>query len=316
VRSGTSDLQLRLAGSDDRLTIQNALSNAASEVEIVRFADGTEISHNDMVTFATLGTPGDDVYQGLSTGETLAGAAGNDRIFGNGGDDILRGDAGNDRVDGGSGNDIITGGTGNDLLQGGSNDDTYIYAAGDGRDIVRDGSGVDSIQISGLTSVDLTTRRFEAGNDDLLLDFGNGSSILIIGGLDAATAVESITFVDSGETLTQADLVSRAISDLASDDGDTIIGTDLADELTGGAGNDVLAGGLGDDIYRFNLGDGIDRIVDTGGTADRIIFADFSAADITDLFRSPPAGDDLIICLLYTSPSPRDRTRSRMPSSA
>ena len=25
---------------------------------------------------------------------------------------------------------------------------------------------------------------------------------------------------------------------------------------------------------------------------------------------------DLIVCLLYTSPSPRDRTRSRMPSSA
>ena len=27
-------------------------------------------------------------------------------------------------------------------------------------------------------------------------------------------------------------------------------------------------------------------------------------------------GDDLLACLLYTSPSPRDRTRSRMPSSA
>ena len=26
--------------------------------------------------------------------------------------------------------------------------------------------------------------------------------------------------------------------------------------------------------------------------------------------------DKFIICLLYTSPSPRDRTRSRMPSSA
>ena len=25
---------------------------------------------------------------------------------------------------------------------------------------------------------------------------------------------------------------------------------------------------------------------------------------------------DYVICLLYTSPSPRDRTRSRMPSSA
>ena len=28
------------------------------------------------------------------------------------------------------------------------------------------------------------------------------------------------------------------------------------------------------------------------------------------------AGDVVAICLLYTSPSPRDRTRSRMPSSA
>ena len=29
-----------------------------------------------------------------------------------------------------------------------------------------------------------------------------------------------------------------------------------------------------------------------------------------------PLGDDVRDCLLYTSPSPRDRTRSRMPSSA
>ena len=30
----------------------------------------------------------------------------------------------------------------------------------------------------------------------------------------------------------------------------------------------------------------------------------------------PPAGELRKVCLLYTSPSPRDRTRSRMPSSA
>ena len=29
-----------------------------------------------------------------------------------------------------------------------------------------------------------------------------------------------------------------------------------------------------------------------------------------------PSGDQPKACLLYTSPSPRDRTRSRMPSSA
>ena len=32
--------------------------------------------------------------------------------------------------------------------------------------------------------------------------------------------------------------------------------------------------------------------------------------------RSFNDGDTIYICLLYTSPSPRDRTRSRMPSSA
>src|SRR5665811_2532580 len=30
----------------------------------------------------------------------------------------------------------------------------------------------------------------------------------------------------------------------------------------------------------------------------------------------PPIIEELKVCLLYTSPSPRDRTRSRMPSSA
>ena len=36
-------------------------------------------------------------------------------------------------------------------------------------------------------------------------------------------------------------------------------------------------------------------------------------------FLPPPNGEEMAwakICLLYTSPSPRDRTRSRMPSSA
>ena len=39
---------------------------------------------------------------------------------------------------------------------------------------------------------------------------------------------------------------------------------------------------------------------------------DYTTAQIVD-----GAGIDVIlVCLLYTSPSPRDRTRSRMPSSA
>ena len=34
------------------------------------------------------------------------------------------------------------------------------------------------------------------------------------------------------------------------------------------------------------------------------------------MWKSPKPREDVDICLLYTSPSPRDRTRSRMPSSA
>ena len=40
------------------------------------------------------------------------------------------------------------------------------------------------------------------------------------------------------------------------------------------------------------------------------------AKDFSDTCIVALDGDKVIACLLYTSPSPRDRTRSRMPSSA
>ena len=51
-------------------------------------------------------------------------------------------------------------------------------------------------------------------------------------------------------------------------------------------------------------------IVDTSWNLDRdLLFASLSTTAMAD-------SADLFSCLLYTSPSPRDRTRSRMPSSA
>ena len=41
-----------------------------------------------------------------------------------------------------------------------------------------------------------------------------------------------------------------------------------------------------------------------------------TVAPVTDFFGAPAASDLTETCLLYTSPSPRDRTRYRMPSSA
>ena len=56
----------------------------------------------------------------------------------------------------------------------------------------------------------------------------------------------------------------------------------------------------------------ISKVFDISGT-------DISAYDFDSTPDSDPtndAGGEVNTCLLYTSPSPRDRTRSRMPSSA
>ena len=55
----------------------------------------------------------------------------------------------------------------------------------------------------------------------------------------------------------------------------------------------------------------INAVKDPGAViADKGYDADALVEDIKRIGAEP------IICLLYTSPSPRDRTRSRMPSSA
>ena len=61
----------------------------------------------------------------------------------------------------------------------------------------------------------------------------------------------------------------------------------------------------------------------TGGTADVVVdgLVTFSGGQQQQMFlgaayNNGPAGYLFINCLLYTSPSPRDATLSRMPSSA
>ena len=83
-------------------------------------------------------------------------------------------------------------------------------------------------------------------------------------------------------------------------------------------------------VARFVLEGGLPQIDDTEtyeivsitNTADASLLGTISIGDnprrnqgVT--FEVPEAGDyEIIICLLYTSPSPRDRQKSRMPSSA
>ena len=55
---------------------------------------------------------------------------------------------------------------------------------------------------------------------------------------------------------------------------------------------------------------------DPGVVADGWYLDDIKILNYNPVINSIVTDLDLTICLLYTSPSPRDRTRSRMPSSA
>ena len=62
---------------------------------------------------------------------------------------------------------------------------------------------------------------------------------------------------------------------------------------------------------------GIKADVVAGTSGGAIIAALYAAGLSTEqMLQAASEGDLFKACLLYTSPSPRDRTRSRMPSSA
>ena len=73
--------------------------------------------------------------------------------------------------------------------------------------------------------------------------------------------------------------------------------------LDGGIGDDLLLGSTGGDTYILGEAYDDDLISDAGGD-DRLEIADTIENRALAFSRD---GDDLIICLLYTSPSPRDR---------
>ena len=69
--------------------------------------------------------------------------------------------------------------------------------------------------------------------------------------------------------------------------------------------------------FRFKVTSGDRLIIVVDG--DTLILADIGDHDVMDEYSKMPRrarDEDLMNCLLYTSPSPRDLSTSRMPSSA
>ena len=237
--------------------------------------------------------PRSNTIDGTNAGEAVNGRMGDDRILGRGGDDTIDGLAGDDFIDGGDGNDLIRGGIGADRLEGGAGDDvldgsvgndTLITGAGKDIVIVRSGDGADTviadvqdiIRFEGVNSTDVTTRT-GGGEAGIAPQYGaiSSASLALSFGADKVTiqgaAFGSVEFAD-GVVQTAAVMARKSIAAATTGGNDTIIGFGTADRLAGGAGNDYLNGLAGNDRYYFAIGDGQDRIEDSAGFADRIIF--------------------------------------------
>jgi large repetitive protein len=154
---------------------------------------------------------------------------------------VLIGSVGADELNGNAGSDLLIGGDNNDVLSGGA-----------GNDVLRGGTGNDTMDGG-------------AGSEDML-DFSDG------------TAAINFTLIQSPG----ATDIANGTGGLGNNDKylniEGVIGTNLADTITGSTSNDIIRGGGGDDTL-----DG------AGGTGDLLDFSDGSAGISFTLVQSSTA---------------------------
>lgn len=168
---------------------------------------------------------------GIAYGTIIENAVG-----GSGSDSII-GNAVANVLSGNAGEDFLFGNDGDDTLNGGSDND-YLDG-GVGNDLMAGGSGDDIYIVDSV-------------GDQVSEDADNGVD-------EIRTALASFTLMAHLENLTGT-----------SSTGQTLIGNDADNAITGGAGDDVLEGGLGDDT--LDGGAGADTL--TGGHGDDVYVVD------------------------------------------
>ena len=154
-----------------------------------------------------------------------------------------------------------------------------------------------------------------ANQGSFSFDFASVSSLRFVGraGDDVFTNETNINTIASGNDGNDRITTGGGMDRLFGNVGDDILtSSGGANFINGFSGDDIITGGTGaDQVFGFDGND----IISTGDGADRVV-----AGNGNDTI-SAGAGNDTVFansgdCLLYTSPSPRDKRQSRMPSSA
>ncbi|MFA0939536.1 hypothetical protein ACDH53_19210 [Pseudomonas tremae] len=287
----------------------------------------TDLTAANFVFFSN--TP--DSTQGQGVGiSTLRGTGQNDLIQASNGDDVLFGVAGDDRLEGGNGNDILVGGSGRDILIGGRGNDVYHFTRGDGHDtIVNRGGGQDTVVVDGMSIADfyqsfsqagsdlsilggagedsITIRNWFSGGDQMVstfeLDDGAVSSEQILQklGVTASLGYTSPIYADLPEERNFAavsdDASIESVSLMGSSSDDLFIAGQGDDFLDGKAGNDYLIGGDGNDVYAFGRNYGQDTIDNHSNSLGASDVLEINMSDVRELWFSQ-SKDDLIVSIL------------------
>lgn len=179
------------------------------------------------------------VMQGLATGDTAYGSAGDDVFVGRDGADIM---VGND------GNDVFFGGAGGDNMQGGEGNDTFIIgsSADASGDVIDGGNGDDAINFVSTTNGDTLT---------ITSDVSNVESVVISG--DANTGVD-------------ASAATSGLKIIGDDSDNSITGSAFNDVIDGGLGSNTLDGGAGDDVFLSNGGS---NVIEGGADTDTVVYS-------------------------------------------
>ncbi|MGI9424358.1 MAG: calcium-binding protein, partial [Hyphomicrobiaceae bacterium] len=228
------------------------------------------VMNGDALDNTLLGGTGDDTAAGGGGSDILVGGDGNDILIGNDGadtilagdgNDIVLGGAGADQVFGNAGSDWIDAGADGDVVDAGAGDDTVVATLNDGNDVLRGGDGIDTYDLSGITS-------------DATIDLSMGRSESSQSGLDSISGFENVT---------------------AGAGNDTIIANLEGNVLTGGLGSDSFvfnsaAAADGDHITDFEPGD----TIDLSGLAASLGLAG-GAFDVLDAGSSFSAAGQLIV---------------------
>ncbi|MBE0496622.1 MAG: hypothetical protein IBX45_09450, partial [Campylobacterales bacterium] len=235
--------------------------------------------------------------------ESILSADRNDAFY-MGSDDTLIGGTGDDYLYGNKGDDFLVGGLGNNYIDGGSGIDTVEFrAVGLNRVVVdlesRQGKKFDgaNVLLGTDTLVNIEIVRGSSGNDTLLGDTGNntlfgGEGDDTLGGrggenyLDGEGGNNWVTFADAQHSAI-VDLGATLTHGTASLDGATstlrninnIIGSNIADTLTGNDANNTILGGRGNDTISGKNGNNVLDGQEGTNTLDYSFYRDSVASD-------------------------------------